>query len=82
MTLFEDIVTMWGDGSIARKYANCDGILGWSGAGKKHCVLWGGSWDRSANVLRVAVRLINYPAGTYDKAFGIRCVSGFHAAQQ
>ena len=56
MTLFEDIVTMWGDGSIARKYANCDGILGWSGAGKKHCVLWGGYWDLSTNRLRVAGR--------------------------
>ena len=53
----------------------------WHDSNKARRVLRGGSWDRSANVLRVAVRLINYPAGTYDKAFGFRCVSGFPAAQ-
>ena len=54
----------------------------WRDSNKARRVLRGGSWDRSANVLRVAVRLINYPAGTYDKAFGFRCVSEFPAAQQ
>ena len=54
----------------------------WHDSNKARRVLRGGSWNRSANVLRVAVRLINYPAGTYDKAFGFRCVSGFPAAQQ
>ena len=54
----------------------------WHDSNKARRVLRGGSWDRSANVLHVAVRLINYPAGTYDKAFGFRCVSEFPTAQQ